>query len=47
MRKPNLADADAALQTAAPNYGQLVQQVVPARDVLSALGPMKRSPPSP
>ncbi len=34
-----LADADAALQTAAPNYGQLVQQVVPAADVLPALGP--------
>ena len=34
----NLADADGALQTAAPNYGQLVQQVVPARDVLAALG---------
>jgi CHAT domain-containing protein len=35
----NLADADAALQIAAPNYGQLVQQVVPARDALAALGP--------
>jgi CHAT domain-containing protein len=35
----DLADADASLQTAAPNYGQLVQQVVPARDVLAALGP--------
>jgi CHAT domain-containing protein len=34
-----LADADAALQTAAPNYGQLVQQIVPASDVLGALGP--------
>ncbi len=34
-----LADADAALQAAAPNYGQLVQQVVPAADVLSALRP--------
>ncbi len=34
-----LADADAALQAAAPNYGQLVQQVVPASDVLAALGP--------
>ena len=32
-----LADADAALQTASPNYGQLVQQVVPAADVLAAL----------
>jgi CHAT domain-containing protein len=34
-----LADADGALQTAAPNYGQLVQQVVPAADVLAALRP--------
>ena len=34
-----MADADAALQVAAPNYGQLVQQVVPAADVLGALGP--------
>jgi CHAT domain-containing protein len=34
-----LADADAALQAAAPNYGQLVQQVVPAADVLAALRP--------
>ena len=34
-----LADADAALQTASPNYGQLVQQVVPAADVLAALRP--------
>jgi CHAT domain-containing protein len=33
------ADADAALQVAAPNYGQLVQQVVPAADVLRALRP--------
>ena len=33
-----LADADAALQTAAPNYGQLVQQIVPVADVLGALG---------
>jgi CHAT domain-containing protein len=33
-----LTDADGALQAAAPNYGQLVQQVVPAVDVLSALG---------
>jgi hypothetical protein len=32
-----LTDADGALQAAAPNYGQLVQQVVPAADVLSAL----------
>jgi CHAT domain-containing protein len=35
----DLADADAALQAAAPNYGQLVQQVVPAADVLAALRP--------
>lgn len=34
-----LSDADAALQAAAPNYGQLVQQVVPAADVLRALAP--------
>jgi CHAT domain-containing protein len=34
-----LADADAALQTASPNYGQLVQQVVPAADVLATLRP--------
>jgi CHAT domain-containing protein len=34
-----LADADAALQAAAPNYGQLVQQIVPAAEVLGALGP--------
>ena len=34
-----LADADAALQSAAPNYGQLVQQVVPAASVLAALRP--------
>ncbi|MBV9734482.1 MAG: CHAT domain-containing protein [Acidisphaera sp.] len=33
------ADADAALQAASPNYGQLVQQVVSAKDVLAALGP--------
>jgi CHAT domain-containing protein len=33
------ADADAALQAASPNYGQLVQQVVPASDVLAALHP--------
>ncbi len=32
-----LADADAALQAAAPNYGQLVQELVPAADVLGAL----------
>jgi CHAT domain-containing protein len=34
-----LSDADAALQAAAPNYGQLVQEVVPAADVLAALAP--------
>ncbi|HTW68874.1 MAG TPA: CHAT domain-containing tetratricopeptide repeat protein [Acetobacteraceae bacterium] len=34
-----LADADAALQAAAPNYGQLVQQDVPAGDVLKELRP--------
>ena len=34
-----LADADAALQAAAPNYGQLVQEVVPAADVFKALAP--------
>ncbi len=34
-----LADADAALQAASPNYGQLVQEVVPASAVLSALTP--------
>ncbi len=34
-----LADADAALQAASPNYGQLVQEVVPAQDVLTALRP--------
>jgi CHAT domain-containing protein len=33
------ADADAALHAAAPNYGQLVQEVVPASDVLAALRP--------
>ena len=32
-----LADADSALQAAAPNYGQLVQQVVPAATVQQAL----------
>jgi CHAT domain-containing protein/tetratricopeptide (TPR) repeat protein len=35
----DLADAGAALQAAAPNYGQLVQEVVPAASVLSALAP--------
>jgi CHAT domain-containing protein len=34
-----LADADAALQAASPNYGQLVQQVAPASEVLAALSP--------
>ncbi|HET6198419.1 MAG TPA: CHAT domain-containing protein, partial [Acetobacteraceae bacterium] len=34
-----LADADAALQAASPNYGQLVQQVVPVKDVFGALHP--------
>jgi CHAT domain-containing protein len=34
-----LAEADDALQAAAPNYGQLVQQAVSARDVLAALRP--------
>ncbi|HET7881343.1 MAG TPA: CHAT domain-containing protein, partial [Acetobacteraceae bacterium] len=34
-----LADADAALQAASPNYGQLVQQVVPAQEVFAALHP--------
>ncbi len=37
--RAELADADTALQAAAPNYGQLVQQVVPAAAVLNALGP--------
>ena len=34
-----LADTDAALQAASPNYGQLAQQVVPAKDVFAALHP--------
>jgi CHAT domain-containing protein len=34
-----LADASAALQAASPNYGQLVQESVPAADVLAALAP--------
>ncbi len=34
-----LRDADQSLQVAAPNYGQLVQQAVPASDVLAALHP--------
>ena len=37
--RATLADADAALQTAAPQYAQLVQEVVPAADVLAALRP--------
>ena len=35
----DLADANAALQEASPNFGQLVQQVVPASDVFGALMP--------
>ncbi len=34
-----LADADSALQAASPNFGQLVQQVVPAKDVMAATHP--------
>lgn len=34
-----LSDADSALQAAAPNYGQLVQEVVPVQAVLKALKP--------
>jgi CHAT domain-containing protein len=34
-----LNDADAALQAASPNYGQLVQQAVPAADVQALLRP--------
>ncbi len=34
-----VADADSALQAAAPNYGQLVQEVAPADSVLRALHP--------
>ena len=34
-----MADADAALQAASPNYGQLVQQVVSAQEVFNALHP--------
>ncbi len=34
-----LADADASLQAASPNYGQLVQEVVPAKDVFASLHP--------
>ena len=32
-----LADAEAAVQAASPNYGQLVQQVVPAKEVFASL----------
>ncbi len=35
----SLADADGALQAAAPNYGQLVQEVASAADVFTALAP--------
>jgi len=34
-----LSESDAALQAAAPQYGQLVQQAVSAREVLAALRP--------
>jgi CHAT domain-containing protein len=37
--RTKLADADAALQAASPNYGQLVQQVVSAQQVFAALHP--------
>ncbi|MGH7076962.1 MAG: CHAT domain-containing protein, partial [Acetobacteraceae bacterium] len=37
--RERLAEADQALQAAAPNYGQLVQQVVTAKEVLEALVP--------
>lgn len=33
------AEADSTLQVASPNYGQLIQQVAPAADVLSSLSP--------
>jgi CHAT domain-containing protein/tetratricopeptide (TPR) repeat protein len=39
LAQATLADADAALQAASPNYGQLVQQVVSAKDVFAALHP--------
>jgi CHAT domain-containing protein len=35
----DVANADAALQAAAPNFGQLVQQVAPASQVFAALAP--------
>ncbi len=34
-----LKDSDAAVQEVAPNYGQLLQEVVPARDVFALLRP--------
>ncbi len=37
--RTTLADADSAVQAAAPNYGQLVQQMVPASAVFAALHP--------
>ncbi len=37
--RTQLADADAALQAASPNFGQLVQDVASASDVLAALRP--------
>ncbi|MDT7950936.1 MAG: CHAT domain-containing protein, partial [Acetobacteraceae bacterium] len=37
--RSTLADADAVLQAAAPNYGQLIQQVATAAQVLGALAP--------
>ena len=37
--RAQLADADAALQAASPNFSQLVQEVSPASDVLAALRP--------
>jgi CHAT domain-containing protein len=37
--RAKLADAGAALQAASPNYGQLVQEVVSAKDVFAALHP--------
>ena len=37
--RTSLSEADDALQAAAPQYGQLVQQSVSARDVLAALRP--------
>ncbi len=37
--RAKMADADASLQAASPNYGQLVQQVVTAQEVFTALHP--------